>query len=225
MNIRTTIVAAGALAYAAFITPSHAAFTLSDVRFWAGVPAGENAREAVLVIDWNDGAAPLAWGYRWPAAEAKTGADLLNAIVGADPRLSVSGGDFVSFLRYDANGDGIPERSQASLNDPPYTFWGYFVNNAVIDGTPPTFEDAAHVLPPNGNPYDGAGPGAWVSSSTGYLDRPLADGSFDGWVYANWGETSGPLEPVAALPVPEPLALTLAASGLFLSCLRRTRRA
>lgn len=225
MTTRTTFVVAAVLSCAAFITSSHAAFTLADIRLWAGVPAGENTYEAALVIDWSDGSAPLAWGYRWSAAESKTGADLLSAIVGADPRLSTSDGSFVSFFTYDANGDGTPERRQTSLNDPPYTFWGYFVNNAVIDATPPDYDNAAHILPPNGNPYDGEGPGAWVSSSTGYLERPLADGSFDGWVYAVWGETSGPLEPVAALPIPEPLTLALAAPALLLFGLRRTRDA
>lgn len=216
----TTVGVAAALALAAlFAAPADGAFTLADVQYWVGAPAGPAVHEAVLVIDWNDGSTPLAWGYRWQAEETKTGVDLVAAVVGADPRLNAVGAEanFVTNFTYDG-------RSQTGLTEQPFTYWQYWVNNAVIDGTPENgYEDAAHVLPPNGNPYDGDGPGAWVASSTGIIDRPLADGSWDGFVYANFGESDGPLEPVAAA-VPEPTGLALAAGAMVL-CFRRRKRA
>jgi hypothetical protein len=95
------------------------------------------------------------------------------------------------------------------------------VNNAVIEGTPPLFADAGHVLPPNGNPFATEVPGTWVFSSTGLAGRPLADGSWDGWVYAS-DPLNSPREPVAAV-VPEPAtaALLMAGPCLWLACRRR----
>lgn len=223
MTQSTSTTAVGAAAFWAgallFTAPADGAFTLADVRNWTGVAAGPDVYEAVLVIDWSDGSVPLAWGYRWHASESKTGADLLQAIVGADPVLHVTGieGNFLDSITY-------ADRSQTGLPVQPFTYWQYWVNNAVIEGTPANnYDDAAHVLPPNGNPYDGEGPGQWMASSTGLLDRPLANGSWDGYVYGNFGETDGPLEPVAAPMVPEPGMLALATGALVV--LFRRRRA
>ena len=72
-----------AAALAAALVPCLAhAFSFDDVHFWAG----EGTNRAAVVVDWSeDGAAPLAWGYRWNG-EA-TAADLLEAVVREDPRL------------------------------------------------------------------------------------------------------------------------------------------
>lgn len=216
----TFVGAAGVCAGVLLFTASaYGAFTLSDVQFWAGVAPGPDVNEAVLVIDWNDGSTPLAWGYRWLAGETKTGADMLSAIVGADPLLEVEGveGNFVMSVAYAG-------RIQINLPVQPYTYWQYWVNNEVIEGTPDNFfEDAGHLLPPNGNPYDGDGLGKWVASSTGLMDRPLANGSWDGFVFGNYGETAGPGEPVAAPVVPEPAVLSLLA-GVGVWRLRRRSR-
>lgn len=58
-------------------------FTMNDIVNWTGT--GEN--KAALVIQWNDGKNPdaLVWGYKWNGKA--TGADMLEAIVAADPRL------------------------------------------------------------------------------------------------------------------------------------------
>lgn len=208
----TTAVGAAALwaSVLLFTAPADGAFTLADIQNWTGVPAGPEVYEAVLVIDWSDGSVPLAWGYRWYASEPKRGSDMLNAIVGADPVLIVTGveGGFVDSITYG-------ERTQTGLPVQPFTYWQYWVNNEVIEGTPANnYDDAAHVLPPNGNPYEGEGSGRWVTSSTGLHERPLANGSWDGYVYGNFGETDGPLEPMAAPMVPEPGTLVLAAGAL-----------
>ena len=59
--------------------------TFDDIDFWVG--EGEN--RAALVIRWNDGKKPdgLVWGYRWDGNA--TGADMLEAIATADPRLTI----------------------------------------------------------------------------------------------------------------------------------------
>ena len=72
------------------------AFSFDDVHFWAG----EGTNRAAVVVDWSaDGAAPLAWGWRWNG-EA-TAADALRGIVREDPRLhSLTGGTAEDLLLY-----------------------------------------------------------------------------------------------------------------------------
>ena len=99
----------------------------------------------------------------------------------------------------------------------------FFVNNNqqsgnFTNGAAPT---GAHVLPPLGSPYDEAGPGAWISSNTGVLGRPVVNGSWDGWVYSSGTVTPG-LAVNAPLPVPEASSVLLL--GLGGSLLLRRRR-
>ena len=70
-------------AIAAALAPCFAAAcSFDDVHFWAG----EGTNGAVVVVDWSaDGAAPLAWGWRWNGDA--TAADALRGIVREDPRL------------------------------------------------------------------------------------------------------------------------------------------
>ena len=72
-----------AAALAAAFAPCFAhAFSFDDVHFWTG----EGTNAAVVVVDWStDGAAPLAWGYRWNGDA--TAADALLGLVREDPRL------------------------------------------------------------------------------------------------------------------------------------------
>ena len=71
---------------AAFAPCLAAAFSFDDVHFWAG----EGTNRAAVVVDWSaDGAAPLAWGWRWNGE--KSAADMLAAVVGEDPRLHALG--------------------------------------------------------------------------------------------------------------------------------------
>ncbi|MDB6069483.1 MAG: hypothetical protein JWL81_654, partial [Verrucomicrobiales bacterium] len=103
-------------------------------------------------------------------------------------------------------------------------YLNYFVNNNqqpgnYNDGAAPA---GAHVMPPLGSPYDEAGPGAWVSSNTGVTGRPLADGSWDGWIYSDG--VAVPSVPVnAPVPVPEPGSAILILTSIFLPGLRRAR--
>ena len=217
---RTASAVAVALA-CAVIPPSaaRASITLANIDFWVGPAPGPAVHHAVLVIDFAYPGAPtsapsLAWGYRWPAAESRTGHDMLGAIIAADPRLDVTGLEFgfIDTLTYDADLDGRPDYSHPGFDPVTSSYSNYWVNNAVIDGTPPNFDNASHILSPNGNPYADIAPGKWIFSSTGVAGRPLADGSWDGWIYAS-EPAHGPRLPVAALiPEPAPAAFLLLAA-------------
>ncbi len=213
MNLRSTSTGALLAACALLSTSrgSAATFLISDVTHWTG--AGASA--AVLVLDWSDGQPAWAWGYRWDAAQPKTGADLLAAVLGAEPALSaqISGAGFVSNIGWHGT-----NRFQGDYNPNTGAYWNYFVNNAqqngvYTDGAAPT---GAHVLPPLGSPYDEAGPGMWVSSNTGILGRPLVDGAWDGLVYADFSSAG----PGLATNVPEPTGLLL---GVVFLVMRRRR--
>jgi len=227
---RTARAVAAALA-CAVIAPitARAATTLDAVDFWAGAAPGPGIHQAALVIDFDYPGAPagapsLIWGYRWPAHETRTGRDLLAAVIAADPRLEATGLEFgfIDTLRYDADLDGTPDFTHPGFDPRTGRYSGYWVNNAVAQGTPPFFSDARHLLPPNGNPFATESPGSWVFSSTGLADRPLADGSWDGWVYAAEA-LGGPRRPVAAAAVPEPAVPLLLAAALFRLAGRRRR--
>lgn len=74
-------------------------FTLDEVEFWVG----EGPKEALLVIDWNDGVEPvsLAWGYRFdgqPTAE-----QMLTDISGVDAALEIDmSGGFLNNIVYNS---------------------------------------------------------------------------------------------------------------------------
>lgn len=60
-------------------------FTMNDIEFWVG----EGEKRAALVIEWHDDKQPdaMVWGYRFDGD--KTGYDMVQAVVKADPRLSL----------------------------------------------------------------------------------------------------------------------------------------
>ena len=210
---------AGALLAAALLSPSQgAAFLTSDVSTWIGPDAAPGLSEAVLVIQWP-GQSAWAWGLRWDPAAPRQGRDLLLALAGVEPRFSLVGDAFVSDLRWDADLDGAAEFSFPAYNPSTGAYLNYFVNNLQQDGN---YSDGAapagaHLLPPLGSPYDEGGPGAWIPSNTGVLGRPLAHGSWDGWIYSDG--TASPARPISApAPIPEPAApalLALASAGFW----------
>ncbi|MCY2924510.1 MAG: dockerin type I domain-containing protein [Planctomycetota bacterium] len=55
------------------------AFSFADVQYWVG----SGNKQAMLVVDWNNGAASssVAWGYRWSGTA--NGMDMLKAIAGS----------------------------------------------------------------------------------------------------------------------------------------------
>jgi hypothetical protein len=225
----TAPTAAAALACTvAILETAAAAVSLADIQFWTGSPDGPGLSAAILVIDFAHPAAPsqapsLAWGYRWPAAESRTGQDMLAAVVAADARLRATGLEFgfIDTLSYDIGLDGTADFTHPGFDPATGRYSVYAVNNAVVQGTPPLYTDAAHILPPNGNPYASESPGSWTASSTGIATRPLANGSWDGWVYAS-DPAPNPREPVAAM-IPEPGVPLLLLGSLAYRLRRRTR--
>ena len=200
--------------------------TMDDVLFWTG--SGSN--RAVLVIDWNDGkAAPgsefgesLAWGFRWPTGEARTGEQLVRAIDLADPRLDVAfdnhGGTTMFGVGYDLDGDGgtytfdrADEDGTATDSDDHFAegwfnngFWGY-LKGSVSGNTRPAFTEST-------------GP---------FYNRILTNGSWDAWSFTTDVDgTDGffipsPGVPLAAIPEPSTTLLLLLSGGL--AAVRRRR--
>lgn len=75
-------------------------FTVDDVTFWTGT----GANEAVLIVDFQDGATidSYAWGFRFDGTT--TGAAMLNAVVAADPNFAILvGGGFLSDITYNSH--------------------------------------------------------------------------------------------------------------------------
>ena len=216
--------AAGALYCSATLittSTSHAAtFLMSDVTNWIGPAAGPGISQSALVIQWP-GQTAWAWGFRWNASSSKNGGDLLLALAGVEPRFTFTGGAFVGNLKWDADLNGTPELTFPGFNGTTSEYLTYWVNNDqqlknFNDGAAPA---GAHVLPPLGSPYDEAGPGRWVSSNTGVLGRPLADGSWDGWNYSTGDGTLLPALAVNApafIPETSSAGLLLLGSGIFL---------
>ncbi len=83
----------------ALLLDIRADFTFDDVQYWVG----SGSKQALFVVDWNDGVEPeaLAWGYRWDGTA--TAEDMINEIVNADERLSADmSGGFLSSLAYES---------------------------------------------------------------------------------------------------------------------------
>lgn len=225
------LIAVGALFCSATFLPSvssAATFLASDVTNWIGPAAGTGVSQSVLVIQWP-GQSAWAWGIRWDSASEQTGNDLLTALMGADPRFkaTVSGSGFVTNLTWDADLNGTPELSFPGFNAETGEYLNYFVNNLQQEGNynNGAAPAGAHVLPPLGSPYDEAGPGTWVSSNTGANGRPLADGSWDGWVYADFSSSGlGAVVNAPAL-IPEPGSASVLLLCVAGSLLRRRRAA
>ncbi len=201
-------------------TFARSAITFTDIRLWAGTTPGEGVHEAAMVVDFRDGSPGLVWGYRWPAGEARSGLDMLNAILGANPSLTVDSPFFPGAISWESRTRSYSDNgTPANYLDDHY--WGYWVNNEVYYH-PTDYTLNSHAVPPSltavplGNPF---GAGHWVESSTGSAARPLVNGSWDGWAYGAFGTLPG--EPVAAIPEPSGLWLGLAAATAGLLSRRR----
>ncbi len=80
-------------------------FTADDVTFWTG----SGANEALLIVDFQDGAeiTSYGWGFRFDGTT--TGADMLNAVAEADPNFAiVLAGAFLNDITYNSHA-GIAE--------------------------------------------------------------------------------------------------------------------
>jgi hypothetical protein len=209
----------------ALVAPSTQAdiLSFSDITFWVGT--GDS--EAALVIDWNDGNAPLLWGYRFNGNP--TGEDLLRDVVAADPNLYIrvdAPGPFGTPLYgigHDRNSDGF------GISDGT-TFTAGVAETGVPDGFgfASTSNDADDSYAEGWNTgfwgyYNAQNGGTgWSFASAGFSDRVLNDGDWDGWSFAPAFNFTDPSDgPAADASVPEPntfaalLCGTLAMAAAF----------
>jgi hypothetical protein len=211
---------------------------LDDIRFWVG----EGSQRAAMVIDWTNpaDAPPLAWGFRWDGTA--TGEDMFRALVQADRRLFAKLGEEGPFgvplfgIGYDRDADGF------KLSD------GTVFDGDGIAITEPS--DGAYALDPDDSYDEGWNEGFWgyyISEEspyttgqwdiapTGFSQRILADGAWDGYSFAPGFVGDPPAVPEAArrfhfgmvvtgkttsgsqlgVKVPEPSAILLPATAIF----------
>ncbi|MEM9478491.1 MAG: PEP-CTERM sorting domain-containing protein [Verrucomicrobiota bacterium] len=227
-------------ALAAFIsgmTASQAAISMADDVLFV---VGNGANRATLVIDFNDGTTTesFAWGFRWDGVAS--GADMILAVVGADPNLSMTSfGDGASgfFITEISFFDGTTSHSEAggtfATFPDDFVSWGYYLAGGTAGDSNGDDPGGIPTPVPNGG---NALPGSWVSSPTGAsLDslgesgRILEDGAWDAWSFGpnedspSFAHTQppGPEAPTAAIP--EPSVMGLFALGLATFLVRRRR--
>lgn len=199
--------------------------SFNDIAIWAG--SGSN--EAALVVDWNDGQSPLAWGYRWDGAA--TGEDMFRAVAAEDDslfaRIQVFGfGSLLNGIGYDRDDDGfgVSGTSGAKSFDADGIFEGAEVefgtktdaDDSYSEANNTTFEYWEYFIG-TGNPYAG---GSWGPPATGFSGRSLSNGDWDGWYYPGFSGDPLAIPGIAnAAAVPEPstvFMLTFASIGLLL---------
>jgi hypothetical protein len=195
----------------------------NDIVTWSG----SGANEAALVIDWNDGQSPLAWGYRWDGTA--TGEDLFRVVAATDnslfARIQVFGfGALVNGIGYDRDNDGFGVSGISGAKS--FGAGGIFEGAETDFGTKTDSDDSYSEANNStfeyweyfngaGNPYDG---GSWASATSGFSGRSLANGDWDGWYYPGTfgGDPSaipGNALAAGAAAVPEPSSVLLMAFG------------
>ena len=187
--------------------------SLDNIQYWVG--AGQN--RAALVVQWNDGLTPVsvAWGYRWDGAA--TGLDMLRAIAGStriedpagDPVGAGSGADGRLILGLVEYSFGLsvlsleysPSAGATRTQSDWYSgYWQYLIRGGDFAYYDWATGDTAFYDEAGSTSYESA---AWVSSPVGAGDRPLIDGAWDAYGFAEEFSPKPLVQPVAAeLPVP-----------------------
>jgi PEP-CTERM motif len=197
----------------------------STIQNWTGT----GANEAGMVIDWYNGTTSegsLMWGYRWNGSA--TGEQMLEAIVAADPRLfaEVNGfdtgfGDILFGIGYTGAGDE-PIQLSPSLS--------FNSQHLALAGSYGDVDDSRTAVNAGDLWQEGLNSGFWNywtstdarlsvnesdwdSSNVGMTDRVLANGDFDGWIFAPGFSSPPPSDFVPASPVPEPSTWALMSLG------------
>ncbi len=137
----------------------------------ASFDVGTGSSSSTLQFDFENGNSYL-YTVRWDGVT--TGRDLFDIVSDAQPGFFVS--DIVTFSFGDALfGQSIGNDSNAGFGTPPsfLDYWHYWVRD---DGVEP-----------------------WQSAMTGFADRFVVDGSWDGWVF-------GSDAPPSAIPAPGAIA-------------------
>ena len=223
--------------------PAHAILE-SDLDFIVG--SGSNS--ASMLLDWNDGKSPLAWGYRWDGS--KTAEDMLIDLVNTDTRLyskftDFSFGTFVTGIGYDRDDDGFGttdgdvfsngitngpanDSNISSDGDDSYVegsnngFWALYFNF-----TNPWDPSGPNPSSTNGNPFES---GTWHSSGFGASDTILQNGTWAGLSFAPGFDSTSPSDGNAAqssgqsngsIPEPSTVLFLTGALGIALSTRRQ----
>lgn len=99
-----------------------------------------------MVLDFHDGTPGVVWGYRWPANESRSGLDMLAAILGANPALTVDSTFFPNAFTWETRTRSYSDTGTPAnyLDD---LYWGYWVNNDVFSH-PTDFNQNSHIIPP-----------------------------------------------------------------------------
>jgi hypothetical protein len=196
----------------------------STIQNWTGT----GANEAGLVIDWYNGTTSkaLMWGYRWNGSA--TGEQMFDAIVASDPRLFAEVSDFdtgfgtiVFGIGYAATGDE-PIQLSPSLN--------FNSQNLALVGSYSAEDDNRTAVNAGDLWLEGWDDGYWAlynstdarlsvnesdwdSADSGITDQTLANGDFDGFIFAPGFNSPNPSDFVPAAPVPEPTVWAMIALG------------
>jgi hypothetical protein len=137
----------------------------------ASFEIGSGSSSSTLQFDFENGNT-YVYTVFWEGAT--TGRDLFDIAAAAQPGFFVS--DIVTFSFGDALfGQSIGTDSNAGFGTPPQflDYWHYWVRDDIDD--------------------------AWQSAMTGFADRLVIDGSWDGWVF-------GSDAPPSAIPAPGAIA-------------------
>lgn len=162
-------------------------FSMNDILFWVG----EGSKRAALVIEWHDDKTPdaLVWGYRFDGD--KTGYDMLNAIVAADPHLSILMGEQWGGYTLGAIGyqfkvteprahfllDGQPLKNNGkgvTIGEPMY-YDKYTFSDPEAHYLCGFYTNGYWVYYTKDNRLN-----SWAYSNVGFTLRTLEDGSWDG---------------------------------------------
>lgn len=169
--------------------------TFPTIDYWVG----QGTDSAALVIAWNNGLRgdTIAWGYRFNATDNITGAQMLEAIVKADPALyarvsSSQYGLYIEGLGYDRNGDVSTSvaSNNTTLQSP--DGWNLFPTSGYTTNTDPTDHFRGGYDATSGKYFAylvGKAGSGLASSPVGASSRMLENGAVDVYSYQGWGDT------------------------------------
>ncbi|MDO4714946.1 MAG: DUF5074 domain-containing protein [Bacteroidales bacterium] len=159
---------------------------------------GSGPDSAALVLAWNDGLATdtLVWGYRFDATQQPSGADMLEAIVKADPRLyarvSLSAfGLYLEGLGYDRNGDASQAVTSLGITLHHPLGWNVYAKAGASTTADTTDHYRGGYDGTTGRYlayHSGTAGAALQSSPVGASSRKLTNGAIDVWTYQTWSD-------------------------------------
>jgi hypothetical protein len=169
---RLLIFIAGVFTLLCFVQPAVAQPSLSAI-------VGEGENLSYFVLDFKNGPVPQSYAFGYRYSGAKTGGDMLDALVADVPTFTANTQTFGNFGRF-MIGLGFDGKFQDNSPPNPNAFWAYWLA-----------EDGLN----------------WATSDFGLDGRPLANGSWDGWTWGqDFNNFPGPAPstPFLSADAPEP---------------------